>query len=49
VDELGIVEEARVAMKTTSKNVKDIFVDLIRNVPPQEWDARLEQATVALP
>ena len=31
-------------MKTTSKDVKDIFVNLIRNVPPQEWETRLEQA-----
>src|SRR5262249_51914689 len=43
-DEPGSVGGPRVAMKTMSKDVKGMFVDLIRNVPPQEWDARLEEA-----
>ena len=33
------------AMKMTSKDVMEILVDLIRNVPPQDWVVRLEQAT----
>jgi hypothetical protein len=28
-------------MNTTSRNAKAIFLDLIRNVPRPEWDARL--------
>ena len=29
------------AMNTASRNAKDIFLDLIRNVPPAEWDDRM--------
>ncbi len=32
------------AMTTNSRSAKDIFVELIGTVPPDEWEARLEQA-----
>jgi serine/threonine protein kinase/tetratricopeptide (TPR) repeat protein len=31
-------------MKITTRNPKDIFLDLIRNVPPSEWDVPLKEA-----
>jgi serine/threonine protein kinase len=33
-----------VVMSTETRTAKDIFVELVNNVPPKEWDERLEQA-----
>ncbi len=40
----GFHQKGGEVMKTTSKNAKGIFIDLITNHPPHEWEVRLEQA-----